>query len=183
MRHRFTTLADLLEYTATVNSDRLASDFVDGGCSYTFSQFRDKADQLSGLLGTFGLNPADKVAILSENMPNWAVAFFSITAHGRIAVPMLPDLSANEVENILVHSESKAIFVSRKQLPKISQETYQRLNLIIDISTFDLIKAEDESYTCDGRSKVPDATDIAAIISIAARTCSCPSCRWPIRMR
>ena len=170
MRHRFTTLADLLEYTATVNHDRLASDFVDGGCSYTFSQFRDKADQLSGLLGTFGLNPADKVAILSENMPNWAVAFFSITAHGRIAVPMLPDLSANEVENILVHSETKAIFVSRKQLPKISQESYDRLNLIIDISTFELIKALDESYTCDGRSKVPDATDIAAIIYTSGTT-------------
>ena len=170
MRHRFTTLADLLEYTATVNNDRLASDFVDGGCSYTFSQFKNKADELSGLLGTFGLNPADKVAILSENMPNWAVAFFSITAHGRIAVPMLPDLSANEVENILTHSETKAIFVSRKQLPKISQETYDRLNLIIDISTFDLIKAEDESYTCDGRSKVPDATDIAAIIYTSGTT-------------
>jgi long-chain acyl-CoA synthetase len=170
MRHRFTTLADLLDYTTTVNRNRLASDFVDGGCSYTFGQFKDKADELSGLLGTFGLNPADKVAILSENMPNWGIAFFSITAHGRIAVPMLPDLSPNEVENILVHSESKAIFVSRKQLPKISKETYNRLNLIIDISTFDLIKAEDESYTCDGRSKVPDATDIAAIIYTSGTT-------------
>lgn len=170
MRHRFTTLADLLDYTTTVNRNRLASDFVDGGCSYTFGQFKDKADELSGLLGTFGLNPADKVAILSENMPNWAIAFFSITAHGRIAVPMLPDLSPNEVENILVHSESKAIFVSRKQLPKISKETYNQLNLIIDISTFDLIKAEDESYTCDGRSKVPDATDIAAIIYTSGTT-------------
>jgi long-chain acyl-CoA synthetase len=170
MRHRFTTLADLLEYTATVNRNRLASDFVDGGCSYTYSQFRDKADQLSGLLGTFGLNPADKVAILSENMPNWAVAFFAITAHGRIAVPMLPDLSPNEVENILVHSETKAIFVSRRQLPKISQETYNRLNVIIDISNFDLIKALDESYTCDGRNKVPDATDIAAIIYTSGTT-------------
>ena len=170
MRHRFTTLADLLDYTTTVNRNRLASDFVDGGCSYTFGQFKDKADELSGLLGTFGLNPADKVAILSENMPNWAIAFFSITAHGRIAVPMLPDLSPNEVENILTHSGSKAIFVSRKQLPKISKETYNRLNLIIDISTFDLIKAEDESYTCDGRSKVPDATDIAAIIYTSGTT-------------
>ena len=170
MRHRFTTLADLLDYTTTVNRNRLASDFVDGGCSYTFGQFKDKADELSGVLGTFGLNPADKVAILSENMPNWAIAFFSITAHGRIAVPMLPDLSPNEVENILTHSESKAIFVSCKQLPKISKETYNRLNLIIDISTFDLIKAEDESYTCDGRSKVPDATDIAAIIYTSGTT-------------
>ena len=170
MRHRFTTLADLLDYTTTVNRNRLASDFVDGGCSYTFGQFKDKADELSGVVGTFGLNPADKVAILSENMPNWGIAFFSITAHGRIAVPMLPDLSPNEVENILVHSESKAIFVSRKQLPKISKETYNRLNLIIDINTFDLIKAEDESYTCDGRSKVPDATDIAAIIYTSGTT-------------
>ena len=170
MRHRFSTLADVLDYSASVNRNRIVSDYVDGGCSYTFTQFRDKCLQLSGTLSTFGINADDKVAILSENMPNWAVAFFAITASGRIAVPMLPELSPNEVENILSHSDAKAIFVSQKQLPKISQETLSKLHMVIDISTLDFIKAEDDRYTCDGRGKVPEPIDIAAIIYTSGTT-------------
>ncbi len=170
MRHRFSTLADVLKYSASVNRNRMVSDFVDGGCRYTFTQFKDKCDQLSGTLSTFGINADDKIAILSENMPNWAIAFFSITASGRIAVPMLPELSPNEVENILTHSDAKAIFVSQKQLPKISQETLAKLHLVIDISTFDFIKAEDDRYTCDGRGKLPEPMDIAAIIYTSGTT-------------
>ena len=170
MRHRFSTLADVLDYSASVNNSRMVSDYVDGGCSYTFGQFRDKCLQLSGVLSTFGINADDKVAILSENMPNWALAFFSITASGRIAVPMLPELSPNEVENILTHSDAKAIFVSRKQLPKIGQKTLAKLHLVIDISTLDFIKAEDDRYTCDGRGKVPEPMDIAAIIYTSGTT-------------
>ena len=170
MRHRFSTLADVLDYSASVNRNRIVSDYVDGGCSYTFAAFRDKCLQLSGTLSTFGINADDKVAILSENMPNWAVAFFAITASGRIAVPMLPELSPNEVENILSHSDAKAIFVSQKQLPKISQETLSKLHMVIDISTLDFIKAEDDRYTCDGRGKVPEPIDIAAIIYTSGTT-------------
>ena len=170
MRHRFSTLADVLDYSASVNNSRMVSNYVDGGCSYTFGQFRDKCLQLSGVLSTFGINADDKVVILSENMPNWALAFFSITASGRIAVPMLPELSPNEVENILTHSDAKAVFVSQKQLPKISQETLSKLHLVIDISTLDFIKAEDDRYTCDGRGKVPEPMDIAAIIYTSGTT-------------
>ena len=170
MRHRFSTLADVLDYSASVNRNRIVSDYVDGGCQYTFQQFRDKCLQLSGTLSTFGINADDKVAILSENMPNWAIAFFAITASGRIAVPMLPELSPNEVENILSHSDAKAIFVSQKQLSKISQETLSKLHMVIDISTLDFIKAEDDRYTCDGRGKVPEPIDIAAIIYTSGTT-------------
>ena len=170
MRHRFSTLADVLDYSASANRNRIVSDYVDGGCRYTFQQFRDKCLQLSGTLSTFGINADDKVAILSENMPNWAVAFFAITASGRIAVPMLPELSPNEVENILSHSDAKAIFVSQKQLPKISQETLSKLHMVIDISTLEFIKAEDDRYTCDGRGKVPEPIDIAAIIYTSGTT-------------
>ena len=170
MRHRFSTLADVLSYTTTVNRNRIVSNYVDGGRLITYSQFKEECDKMAGRFSTFGINADDKIAILSENNPNWAVAFFSITAYGRIAVPMLPELSPNEVENILSHSGAKAIFVSRKQMPKISPEAIERLHLIIDINTVELIKAEDDRYTCDGRGKLPEPMDIAAIIYTSGTT-------------
>ncbi len=170
MRHRFSTLADVFSYTTTVNRNRIVSNYVDGGRLITYSLFKEECDKMAGRFSTFGINADDKIAILSENNPNWAVAFFSITAYGRIAVPMLPELSPNEVENILSHSGAKAIFVSRKQMAKISPEAIERLHLIIDINTFELIKAEDDRYTCDGRGKLPEPMDIAAIIYTSGTT-------------
>ena len=129
-----------------------------------------KITPLSRSVSTFGIGAHDKVAILSENMPHWSIAFFSIVSFGRVAVPMLPELSHDEVENILSHSGTKAIFISRKQLPKLSEQTLQRLNLVIDIETFTFIKAEDSSYTCDGNVSIPAALDTAAIIYTSGTT-------------
>ena len=170
MRHSFKTLSDILDYSSSKYAKRVASDYVDGGQRYTYASFKEACDRLSGVLATFGINASDKIAILSENMPNWAVAFFSITSNGRIAVPMLPEVSPNEVENILLHSDAKAAFVSRKQLPKISEEALQRLHLVIDISTFDLIRVDETKYTCDGTTKHPEPMDIAAIIYTSGTT-------------
>ena len=55
-------------------------------------------------------------------MPNWSVAFFATSAFGRISIPILPDSSENEVTNIINHSESSVIFVSKRLAGKISPE-------------------------------------------------------------
>jgi len=101
MKPQFSTLAELYEHSVTSFPKRTAAEFVGGAQSYTYAQFRDCCDNISKRLSNFGIGAGDKVAILSENSPNWTAAFFAITAYGRIAIPMLPELSAGEVENIL----------------------------------------------------------------------------------
>ena len=141
MKPVFSTLTDLYNFATSRYPRKTASGFAGGGQCYTYFQFKECCDNISRILSNFGIGASDKVAILSENMPNWSIAFFAITAFGRIAVPMLPDLSHDEVENILAHSGAKAIFISRKQLGKLSEETVKRLNLVIDIEDFNFIKA------------------------------------------
>lgn len=170
MKPIFTTLTELYNFSTSRYSRRTASEFADGSCRYTYAQFKDSCDNISRILSNFGIGATDKVAILSENMPNWSVAFFAITAFGRIAVPMLADLSHDEVENILAHSEAKAIFISKKQLGKLGEATVKRLNLVIDIEDFSFIKATGESYTCDGKVSVPTPLDIAAILYTSGTT-------------
>lgn len=169
-KHNFRTLTEIFEYSTSTFPRREVSSFVEGGQQYTYAQFRDKCENLSRLLSTFGIGAYDKVAILSENMPNWAIAFFATTAYGRISVPMLQELSSNEITNILNHSESKAIFVSKKQLHKLDESVMEHLNLVIDIETFEFIKVKDTSYTCDGRVTMPTPLDTAAIIYTSGTT-------------
>lgn len=170
MKPSFNTLAEVYDYSTAKFAKKVASEFVGGEQRYTFAQFKEKADNLSRVLSNFGIGSTEKVAILSENMPNWTVAFFAITAFGRIAVPMLPELSHDEVENILTHSDSKAIFISRKQLPKLDPLMIDRLNLVIDIDDFSFIKSDGKTYTCDGKVGSPTSMDTAAIIYTSGTT-------------
>ncbi len=170
MRHDFKTLFDLYDYASSKYAKRTAAQFTDGGQSYTYSRYKENCENLSRILSNFGIGAFDKVAILSENMPNWGIAFFAVTAYGRIAVPMLNELSSSEVESILDHSEAKALFVSRRQLKKVSEQALSRLALVIDIETFEFIQHDDDAFTCDGRVATPNPMDMAALIYTSGTT-------------
>lgn len=169
-RHNFDTLADLYSYSLRKNPKRPASQYIDGSQSYTYADFDDNCRRISRLLANFGIMPYNKVAIFSQNMPNWTVAFFSITAFGRIAVPMLTDLSTNEISNILTHSDSKALFVSKKLLPKVPMDALDKMSLVICTDDLSVIQSNDDKYTCDGQIATPREDDIAAVIYTSGTT-------------
>ena len=172
MREKYVdTLAKLYEYATTVYGKKQYTQWYDtkeGG--YTFNSFKLKCDSLSKKLTQYRIGAGDKVAILSQSMPNWSVAFFSIVPFGRIAIPILPDSSENEVTNIINHSETKVIFVSQRLAGKISEEVKKRMILVIDIDTFDVIWEDENKFTCDGRTAVPTPDDIATIIYTSGTT-------------
>ena len=159
-----TTLAKLFEYATDNFAGRPMARFVDGGQEYTYEGFKHKCLELSQRFNRFGISAGDKVAILSNNMPNWTVAMFSCVPFGRVTVPILPDSSESEVTNILTHSGCKAIFISKRMLKKLSDEVKDKMTLVIDIETFELIKKDDHAFTCEGHGADPQADDLASII-------------------
>ena len=172
MREKYVdTLAKLYEYATTVYSKRIYTqryDTKEG--SYTFASFKSECDALSKKLTQYGIGSGDKLAILSQSMPNWSVAFFATVAYGRISIPILPDSSENEVTNIINHSESKVIFVSKRLAGKVSAEVKDKMTLVIELDTFEVIKADDDKFTCDGRTSNPTPDDIATIIYTSGTT-------------
>lgn len=159
-----TTLAKLFEYATDNFAGRPMSRFVDGGQEYTYESFKHKCLELSQRFNRFGISAGDKVAILSNNMPNWTVAMFSCVPFGRVTVPILPDSSESEVTNILTHSGCKAIFISKRMLKKLDDEVKDKMTLVIDIESFELIKKDDHAFTCEGHGADPQADDLASII-------------------
>ena len=158
------TLAKLFDYSTVTFAKRKLSSFVDGGQEYTYASFRHTCLDLSHRMSRFGIRAGNKVAILSQNMPNWTVAFFSIVPFGRVAVPILPDSSESEVTNILTHSGTKVLFISSRMRSKLSDECLEKLTLVIDIETFEIIKKNDAAFTCEGWVKEPQSDDLATII-------------------
>ena len=172
MREKYVdTIAKLYDYATTVYGKKQYTQWYDtkeGG--YTYSSFKNKCDGLSKKLTQYGIGAGDKVAILSQSMPNWSVAFFATTSFGRISIPILPDSSENEVTNIINHSETKVIFVSDRLRGKISQEVLDKMTLVIELDTFKVIKEDESKFTCDGKTSVPTPEDIATIIYTSGTT-------------
>jgi long-chain acyl-CoA synthetase len=119
--------------------------------------------------------PGDKVAILSTNMPNWGVAYFSITFMGAVVVPILPDFSNTEVGNVIEHSGAKALFISNSLLQRIEGFKSDSLKTVILIEDFSLITSEEGSFKFDEFSlpvkkyKVEEE-DLASIIYTSGTT-------------
>jgi len=162
--NNITTLAKLFDFATVAFAKRPLSTYVDGGQEYTYGSFRQKCLFISHLLSRYGISAGDRVAILAQNMPNWTVAMFATSPFGRVFVPILPDSSESEVSNILTHSGTKVLFISKRFMSKLSEECKAKLTLVIDVEELQIIYRDDSAFTCEGWLKEPQPDDLAAII-------------------
>lgn len=103
-----------------------------GESPLTYYETGQKINALLSMLEKLGIQQGDRVAILSINMPNWAVSYFAVTFMGAVAVPILPDFHSNEIGNILEHSGAKAIFVSEGLKAKLDGTSVELPVISID---------------------------------------------------
>lgn len=76
--------------------------------------------RLAAALERMGVERGDRIALLSENRPEWAIADYAVLGLGALDVPVYPTLPANQIAYILRDAGAKAVFVStREQLAKV----------------------------------------------------------------
>ena len=176
------TLAELFDRSIKLYGERPVFGWVDG-LAMSYKELSAKVHAMIEILKENGIKKGDKVALLSENMPNWPIAYFSVTYIGAIVVPILPDFNPADVHHILRHSEAKGIFVSTKHQHTIEELrdaevsfviNLDRLELIEDLNNFssidqfrkkiaDKIKKNQEQYR-------PQEDDIAALLYTSGTT-------------
>ena len=137
------TLVSMFEQSVEKHGNKPALAHKPKGGTYqdiTYSEFGDSVDIFSKGLSTLGVHKGDRVAILSENRPEWAISDFGILNAGAINVPMFSTLTAAQVGYILNDSGSKIICVSTKnQLEKVMaiREQVHSLEQIIIYDEFE----------------------------------------------
>lgn len=87
----------------------------------TYQEFERQSRGVAMGLTALGLERETRVAILTENRPEWAVAYLGIIFAGGIAVPLDAQISPAEWRNLLQDSESRYIFVSDMFLPRLRE--------------------------------------------------------------
>ncbi len=106
---------------------------------YSVPDYIDYCNWVSFALLSMGINKGDKVAIISNNRPEWNFTDFGISQAGAVSVPIYPTLSVEEYAYILGHAEPKLIFVSDKNLYEKIKPIIDQTRIISDIYTFDKI--------------------------------------------
>ncbi|MBR9854942.1 MAG: AMP-binding protein [Algicola sp.] len=80
---------------------------------YTRKDAYEQALHIAGALHNMGLKQGDHVALLSKNCAHWFMADLAIMLGGFISIPLYPTLDKDSINEILVHSESKAIIIGK----------------------------------------------------------------------
>ncbi|HEY1434942.1 MAG TPA: long-chain fatty acid--CoA ligase [Thermoanaerobaculia bacterium] len=115
------TLCDIFVAAAACGKPNLLLSKVGGEWKpISAADFGFTVRALSLGLNGLGIQPGDRVAILSENRPEWAMADFAVLCAGAWSVPIYPTLPAGQVTPLLADCGAKAVFVSTlEQLGKI----------------------------------------------------------------
>jgi long-chain acyl-CoA synthetase len=164
------TLKSILDYSVKNFADKPSVSFVDGQ-ALSYAELGEKINEVAAQLFSLGLKKEDKVALLSHNMPNWVIAYFAVVTKGLIIVPILPDFTAEEIENVLVHSHAKVLIVSERLASRIDGLQLPSLQATILIDNFSFLSDVTAIQT---NAKVPKLAvyeeDIAAIIYTSGTT-------------
>jgi len=170
------TLRNVLAFSLVNYQKNIAFSYTDEA-PVLYSEMKKAVEDLQVLLLNNGIRKGDKLAILSQNMPNWGIAYFAITSLGAIAVPLLPDFSAGEISNILAHSGAKGLFISQKLISKIEPEAAVKLDIEILIEDFTFVKGSrleliPHIHGIPARVTLPDLQedDLASIIYTSGTT-------------
>jgi len=162
------TLQSILNYSTKHFANLPSVSFVEG-TPITYAELGDKTNQVSALLFSLGLKKGDKVALLSHNMPNWVIAYFAVVSNGMIVVPILPDFNREEIENVLSHSESKAIFISERLTSRIEGLDLPLLESKIQLDNLTLLIGNQQQNRTKENIIVKE-DDTAAIIYTSGTT-------------
>lgn len=133
----------LIENSIRDNWDKPAlSDY--NGQTYYYRDFGKEIKKLHLLFDVLGIQKGDKIALCGRNSANWAVTFFASLSYGAVVTTILHDFIGESIQNIVIHSESKILFVEEYAWEKLDPKSMPTVETIILVNDFSIIKSRSQ---------------------------------------
>lgn len=137
----YRSVPDMLRNNAKKYSSRLALKYRKQGVfvTLTYAAYYERVLMVARGLGKIGVNPGDRIAILSENRVGWVIADMGILCSGGVSVPIYPTNTPEQIGYMINHSGARILFVSGKfQYTKLLKvrETLPGLELVVSFERF-----------------------------------------------
>jgi long-chain acyl-CoA synthetase len=125
------TLQAVLVQSATYFGSSPALSMI-GAAPIPYGDLEPRARAFAAQLEARGIGRGDRVALLSENCPNWGLAYFAIASMAAVVVPILTEFSAAQVDAIVAHAGCRAIVASTRYMERIAGIRAGRLIVRLD---------------------------------------------------
>jgi len=106
---------------------------------FTYEEMGRRVEALKKSFAKWGIKRQDKVVLLGNSSPNWAVAYMAIMTYGAVAVPILEEFPEADIEHILAHSEARAIFIAENVYQHLNSTMLERIPLVIRLNDYALL--------------------------------------------
>lgn len=113
-------------------------------------QYKDVARKIAKfhiVLESAGIQPGDKIAVCGRNSAHWAVTFLATITYGAVIVPILHKFKADNIHNIVNHSEAKLLFVGDQAWENLNEDAMPLLEGIASLTDFSSLVSRNEKLT------------------------------------
>ncbi len=101
---------------------------------FTYAEVADQALKLVSALRELGIQPGDKVALVSKNCAEWYICDLAMMLGDYVSVPIFPTAGADTIEYCVTHSESKALIGGKLDDPAATQQVIDAMPELISIA-------------------------------------------------
>ena len=137
---------ELIEKSIVSNWEKDAlTDFK--GATLQYHDVARKIEKLHIIFESSGVQKGDKIALCGRNSSSWAVAFLATLTYGAVAVPILHEFTADQIHNIVNHSEAKLLFVGDYVATVVDQTKMPHLEGIIYLPDYSLVISRTDKLT------------------------------------
>ena len=134
---------DYIEQSIIQNWDRNAlTDYK--GATLQYKDVARKIAKFHIVLESANIKPGDKIAVCGRNSAHWAVTFLATLTYGAVIVPILHEFKADNIHNIVNHSEAKLLFVGDQIWENLNEDAMPLLLGIVLMPEFNPVVCRDE---------------------------------------
>lgn len=117
------------------------------GATLQYKDVARKIEKMHILFEHAGIKKGDKIALCGRNSANWTATFLGVITYGAVAVPILHEFKADNVHNIVNHSEARMLFVGDQVWENFNEAAMPHLEGIIELKNFDLVVSRSQGLT------------------------------------
>lgn len=122
-------------------------------------QYKDVARKIAKfhiVLESAGIQPGDKIAVCGRNSAHWAVSYLAIVTYGAVVVPILHEFKADNIHNIVNHSEAKLLFVGDQVWENLNEDAMPLLKGIASLKDFSSLvsRCDQLTYAFEHRNEI-----------------------------
>ena len=117
------------------------------GATLQYKDVARKIEKIHLILEASGVQKGDKIAVCGRNSSHWGVTFLATLTYGAIIVPILHEFKADNIHNIVNHSEAKLLFVGDMAWEGLNENAMPNLEGILLMTDFTVLISRNEKLT------------------------------------